>query len=238
MDHSWLASFEDIYTAHSLQTDWWVIPGNHDYKGNVQAEIDYSTIDRRWNMPSRYFAKKMRIGESGAESVLLIFLDTTPWISQYYKSADHADNVRTQDTAAQTKWLRKVLSDTSRDIKWKLVFGHHPVYTGGPRLHSKETDDLGTLLGPIFDQFRVDAYICGHEHSLQHMKPAAGSTDYFVSGAGSETTPAISLPGITKFALSENGFIVFSVRDDKITVQIISYTGQVLYTTILKHGNT
>jgi hypothetical protein len=237
MDHSWLASFEDIYTAHSLQNDWWVVLGNHDYKGNVQAEVDYTNIDRRWNMPARYFARKMRISEDSSQSVLLVFLDTTPWISQYYKSPDHADNVKSQDTAAQTKWLRQVLADTSRDIKWKLVFGHHPLFTGGPRLHSKETSDLNELLKPIFDKYRVDAYICGHEHSLQHIKPE-GHTHYFISGAGSETTTAETIPGMTKFALSENGFIAFSVSNDKITVQVISYTGKILYTTIIKSAKS
>src|ERR1700733_3511395 len=39
-DYSWTASFETIYTAHSLQNPWYVVLGNHDYKGNVQAEID------------------------------------------------------------------------------------------------------------------------------------------------------------------------------------------------------
>ncbi len=57
MDHNWIASFENIYTAHSLQTDWYVVLGNHDYGGDPQAEIDYSEVDRRWNMPARYYSK-------------------------------------------------------------------------------------------------------------------------------------------------------------------------------------
>ena len=30
-------SFEDIYTAFSLQWDWYVVLGNHDYKSNPEA---------------------------------------------------------------------------------------------------------------------------------------------------------------------------------------------------------
>jgi 3',5'-cyclic AMP phosphodiesterase CpdA len=76
-DYTWLASYEQIYTAHSLQTDWYVVLGNHDYKGNVQAEIDYSDIDRRWNMPARYYSKTVFIGGDSSQGVLLIFIDST-----------------------------------------------------------------------------------------------------------------------------------------------------------------
>ena len=233
-DHNWIASFEDIYTAHSLQTDWYVVLGNHDYKGNPQAEIDYTKIDRRWNMPDRYFSKKIFLNNDSTKQVLLIFLDTSPFLSQYYSSADHAENIKTQDTAAQRKWLEAQLSDNSPNIKWKLVFGHHPVYTGGKRIDAPETKELNHLLEPIFDKFKVDAYICGHEHSLQYMQPSNRKTKYFISGAGSETTPAILYPDGGKFALSENGFMTFSVTPETILVQIITYKGKVLFKDIIK----
>jgi 3',5'-cyclic AMP phosphodiesterase CpdA len=232
-DHNWIASFEDIYTAHSLQTDWYVVLGNHDYKGNVQAEVDYTNIDRRWNMPARYYYKKIAINDDSTQVVLLVFLDTTPLIGQYYSSADHSENVRSQDTAAQRKWLETVLGDRSPSIKWRFVFGHHPLYTGGGRINSPDTKQLNDLLRPIFDKYHVDGYICGHEHSLQYMKPA-GDTHYFITGAGSETTPAVLYPEFGKYAQSENGFMNFSVSKDAFSVQVISYKGDILYTSTIK----
>ncbi|MGH2574998.1 MAG: metallophosphoesterase [Ignavibacteria bacterium] len=41
-DNQWQTSFENIYTHISLQIPWYVSLGNHDYLGNVQAEIDYT----------------------------------------------------------------------------------------------------------------------------------------------------------------------------------------------------
>ena len=231
-DHRWIDSYEDIYTAHSLQQNWYVVLGNHDYKGNVQAEVDYTKVDRRWNMPARYYSKKMILDDDTTQQVLLVFIDTSPLIAEYYKSPDHAD-VKTQDTALQRKWLEATLSDASPNIKWKIVCGHHPLYTGGKRMNANETKELNNLLKPIFDKYKVDAYICGHEHNLQYIKPE-GKTHYFVSGAGSETTPVVLHTDGGKFAISENGFIAFSLSSNALLAQIISYKGEVLYKVDIK----
>ena len=232
-DYSWTASFEQIYTAHSLQNDWYVVLGNHDYKGNVQAEIDYSKISRRWHMPARYYSKKISSDDDSTQQALLVFLDTSPLISQYYKSKDHKDNVSTQDTAAQRRWLEATLSDPSPNIKWKIVVGHHPLFTGGKRITAPETKEMKDRFQPIFEKYGVDAYICGHEHNLQYIKPL-GKTHYFVTGSGSELTPTILHPDGGKFAVSDNGFMAFSITTDKMLVQIINKEGKILYADSIK----
>ena len=232
MDHNWLASYEDIYTAHSLQTDWYVVLGNHDYKGSPQAEIDYTEVDRKWNMPARYYSRVVFIGDDSSRGVLLVFIDSTPLLSEYYASTEH--HVRGQDTAAQRIWLEKILHDAPTNIKWKFVFGHHPLWTGGNRMNSSESIEMKKLLRPIFEKYKVDAYFSGHEHNLQYIKPE-GYTHYFVSGAGSETTPVIVHPEGGIFAKAENGFMNISVGENKMEVNVISYTGQLLYSKLIVH---
>jgi tartrate-resistant acid phosphatase type 5 len=231
-DHTWLASFEDIYTAHSLQTDWYVVLGNHDYKGNPQAEIDYTDVDRRWNMPARYYSRILFIGDDTTQGVLLVFIDTTPLLSEYYESSEH--HVVGQDTAAQRIWLEKTLAEAPASVKWKFVFGHHPLWTGGNRMKSRESIELKKLLRPIFEKYHVDAYFAGHEHNLQYIKPD-GYTNYFVSGAGSETTPVILHPEGGKFAKSINGFMDVTIMTDQMEVSVISYKGEKLFTTSIAH---
>ncbi|MDR0541907.1 MAG: metallophosphoesterase, partial [Dysgonamonadaceae bacterium] len=54
-DSEWNLKIENIYTAPSLYSiPWYVIPGNHEYRGNVQAILDYSQKSERWNAPARY----------------------------------------------------------------------------------------------------------------------------------------------------------------------------------------
>ena len=230
-DYSWQASFEQIYTAHSLQKDWYVVLGNHDYAGNVQAEIDYSKISRRWHMPARYYYKKISINGDTTQQVLFVFIDTSPFITSYYDNED--SEVRTQDTTAQKQWIENVLSDASPNIKWKIVVGHHPLYTGGPRIKGTDTKIMNASFKTVFDKYKVDAYICGHEHNLQYIKPT-GSTHYFISGSGSELTPAVKHPDGGKFAISQNGFMAFSITNNLMVVQIINKDGQVLYADTIK----
>ena len=41
-DPLWDRSFENVYYQFSLQKEWDVILGNHDYKTNPQAEVEYT----------------------------------------------------------------------------------------------------------------------------------------------------------------------------------------------------
>src|ERR1700744_6088554 len=54
-------SFENIYTAHSLQCDWYPVLGNHDWHTDVDAQVRYSKISRRWDMPARYYSKEVSL---------------------------------------------------------------------------------------------------------------------------------------------------------------------------------
>jgi hypothetical protein len=95
-------------------------------------------------------------------------------------------------------------------------------------MYGGDTKELHDRLRPLFEKYHVNAYICGHDHSLQYIKPN-GFTHYFISGAGSETTPALLHPEGGKFAISENGFMTFSLTEKSLQMQAISYTGKILF---------
>lgn len=225
-------SFENIFTAFSLQCDWYLVLGNHDYKTDPDAEIAYSKISRRWKMPARYYSKKVMINKDPSQQILLVFIDSNPFCKEYYRDSDYVAQVKAQDTTAQKIWLEKVLSDTASNIKWKIVIAHHPLYTGGPRKNNPDIIALRGSFKEILDKYKVDVYISGHEHSLQHIVPG-GKTQYFISGAGSELTSVNYLP-FTKFAQSVNGFMSFKADSIKISIRMIDYTGKLIYQTTVK----
>jgi tartrate-resistant acid phosphatase type 5 len=229
-DPLWRYSFEDIYTAFSLQWDWYPVLGNHDYGSNPEAQVKYSNISRRWRMPARYYSEKFSLEGDTTQQMLILFIDTSPLVKRYYGNKWH--KVHDQDSAAQKVWIENTLAGASSNVKWKFVIGHHPMYTGGGRTEGSDTKSVRSSLQALFEKYHVDGYLAGHEHSLQHMIAADG-IHHFISGAASEKTPAKMLPQ-SKFAASEYGFMLFSATKQGITVQAIDHRGNILYKTVLK----
>lgn len=226
-DPSWNSSFENIYSNHMLFSDWWVVLGNHDYKGNIQAQIDYSKISRRWHMPATYFREKIKL--ANGKELLLVFMDTNPFVTSYYeKSGNMRNNLALQDTAAQYKWLKETLADTSSNIQWKIVVGHHPMYSGGMRKGKKDTEDIRLKFEALFNAAKVDAYVCGHEHDLQIIKPTKQFTTQFLSGAACEVRPSGATEG-TEFWAAAPGMMLFSLTTKELNVQVIHADGRVLH---------
>lgn len=227
-DPLWDKSYENVYTQFSLQKDWYVVLGNHDYRINPEAEVEYSKKSARWIMPSRYYSVKLAINGDTSSKALFVFIDTTPFIEKYYSDLVYGKMVKTQDTSAQRIWLSSVLADTDPNIKWKFVVGHHPLYTSGKRSKSAETLQLRKLMAPIFKQYNVDAYLCGHEHQLEYIKPE-GRTHYFISGAGSETREVKDILTESKFTAADHGFMLLSLTKQKLKMQVINWQGRILF---------
>ncbi len=224
LDPQWVSSFEAIYTAHSLHCPWYVVLGNHDYHGNVQAQIDYDTVSQRWTCPARYYTQTITEDEDGDEvSVLLVVIDTSPFQSSYYDNPSHYSDATKQDTARQMRWLDSVLRTARAD--WVIVAGHHPMYTGGKRKGSPS--DIEKRFKSVFEKYKVAAYVAGHEHDLQYHDDGSGIA-YIVSGAGSELRETGTME-YTKFAQSVNGFVTMTALPRELRIRFVGVDGKELY---------
>lgn len=232
-DPLWHYSFENIYTDFSLQDDWYPILGNHDYQSDPDAQVRYSKVSRRWNMPARYYSKEVDLGGSNGDQVLMIFIDTCPLIPEFHNNPKYAPWVDNQHPEKQLAWIEETLKKAGSQVKWKMVIGHHPIYTVGPRIKNYDTLALRKALKDIFERNKVDVYLSGHDHSLQHLKPE-GFTHQFISGAGSEVTPVTSGIAYSKFEAAAHGFMYFSVDKNRLNAQVIHHSGEVLYETTLR----
>ena len=91
-DPKWAALFEQIYTAPALQSRWDVILGNHDYRGDVQPQIDYSGNSPRWRMPARYYSRRETLADGTA--VDFFYLDTAGRAQDGRSSSDITRSIR------------------------------------------------------------------------------------------------------------------------------------------------
>lgn len=143
-DPQWRTSFEAIYTAPSLQVPWFVALGNHDYKGNPQAQLDYAAKSARWKMPRRYY--QLSGADLGAPELDLFVIDTSPLVHEYREKVDApiAANVATQDTNAQLAWLDRSLGASTAPIK--IVAGHHTLRSEGAGMATRPKSSSACFL--------------------------------------------------------------------------------------------
>lgn len=221
-DPLWMLNFENVYKGLSLQTNWYPVLGNHDYKGNSQAEIDYSKISRRWNMKDRNYTFAKKINDS--ISARFIFLDTPPLVEEYRKDPDEYPDAVKQDIGKEIKWLKEVLAGSGE--QWILVFGHHPIYSASTK-HGN-TPEMIDLIKPLLEEHGAQFYFCGHDHDFQHLHEKGKNLDYIVTGTGSETRPA-STNDMSLFSRSEPGFSVVSLKSDSLRICFVGNKGNIIY---------
>jgi tartrate-resistant acid phosphatase type 5 len=225
-DPQWQTSFENVYRDPALQIPWQVILGNHDYHGNCDAQLEYARNHPRWNMPARYFLQTHHIDTGVAAD--FFYLDTTPMVTSYWSSGKTSAHVATQDVKKQLGWFKDALA--ASQARWKIVIGHHPIYSGGE--HGDTAELIENIL-PLLHEHKVQAWFNGHDHDLQHL--VAGDLNMFCSGAGSQVRPTKDTVH-TKFAQSRSGFTTVSLQPDRMLVRMTDNHGQLLYSTTVPAG--
>lgn len=221
-DPLWMTNYELIYSHPELQVEWCPVLGNHEYRGNTQAVIDYSSVSRRWMMPSRYYT---RIFENDGTRVKVVFIDTTPIIDKYRANAAEYHDACMQDVDAQLKWLDDELSrDDNAD--WTIVAGHHPVYAQTPK-QSSEREDMQREVDPILRKHKVDMYIGGHIHNFQHINK--NGIDYVVNTSGSLSRPDVTATDGTVFCNGDVGFSMLTATPAVLTLSMIDSKGNIIH---------
>lgn len=220
-DPLWKSSYEDVYTAASLHKPWYGVLGNHDYRGVPQAQLDYAKQSERWRMPARYY--KVSGADHGVPSVDMFMIDSSPLVVKYRESTGLIrENVLSQDSAAQLAWLDRELGRSR--AAWKLVFTHHPSYSGGSS-HGNTAEMIGQV-DPILKRHGVQALIFGHDHDMQHI--VKGGLHHIGTGCGSQIRPVKSIEG-TRWCLSSSGFARFEVSQDVLDLEFRDLYGHQVY---------
>ena len=229
-DPLWNERIEDVYTYPSLHAfPWYVVSGNHEYNGSVQAILDYSTVSERWNAPARYYSFTKKPNGSNV-NCLFVFIDTTPFIERYQNRTDAGE----QDVAAQIAWIENTLSTS--DAKWKFVVGHHPAYAKTNKSQS-ERINIQDRVAWLFEKYEIDFFISGHIHNFQHINREGSSVHYVVNSSASQSRPIHEPDKVegTLFTNPDPGFSMFTVSEDNVRFLFVNHTGKIVYDqTIMK----
>ena len=168
--------------------------GNHDIRtANGEPQLAYAPF----GMKGRWYS--LRRGP-----VELFMIDTNM-------------NARWQH---QMPWLRKALSSST--APWKVVVGHHPIYSSG--FYGDDPAAIARLT-PVFKRYGVQLYINGHEHNYERSKPIDGTT-YLVVGGGGASLRAVVPDEHAARALSAYSFAEISASDTELEIVAWNAQGQ------------
>lgn len=223
-DPLWMTNYELIYSHPDLMLPWYPILGNHEYRGNTQAVIDYSGISARWQMPARYYTKVME--EDGA-TIRLVMIDTPPLLDKYRKDTEKYPDASKQDIDKQLVWLDSVLTSAKED--WVIVVGHHPIYADTDKNESERADMQKRVDSILRKHGNVDMYVCGHIHNFQHIRKPDSQIDYVVNTSGSLAREVKPIDG-TQFCSNATGFSLITVDKKELCLYMMDKEGKVLHT--------
>jgi tartrate-resistant acid phosphatase type 5 len=186
-DILWTRVWKNVY--HQLP--WYVCLGNHDYRKNPDAQIEYSKLDENWIMPNLYynFIKQLEDGSR----CNFIMIDT--------QHLDDKSPISKKDVCHKHMlWLKDALKNNT--CEWVIVCGHAPLYSVG--IHGGNSC-LRSKLNPLFQKHGVDMYISGHNHNIEHT-----ITNYdmhhIVTGTASKTRPVHYVSRNTIFSTDAPGY--------------------------------
>jgi hypothetical protein len=198
-DSRWRKGWEDLYDP--LGIPFYATTGNHDWglADSPAAEILYSQKSPAWRMPALYYTY-------------------TAGPAQFFAVATNAFS------ETQARWLERELARST--ARWKIVYGHHPIYSYGDH---GDTAQLKQLLLPVL-KGRAQIYIAGHEHLVQDLQPEGGVHFLVAPSAGQKSRPVQSGPKTLAVDTFE-GFTVFDIDAEHLKVAFVDCEGKIRYQT-------
>lgn len=223
-DPLWMTNYELIYSHPELMLPWHPILGNHEYRGNTQAVLDYAGISARWEMPARYYTFTV---EDNDVTVRVVMLDTTPLIDKYREDTVGYPDACRQEVEPQLSWLDRVLTDARED--WIIVVGHHPIFAQTEK-SEKERLDMQRRVDTVLRRHdNVAMYVCGHLHTFQHIRRQGTDIDYVVNSSASLSREVSPIEG-TQFCSGATGFSLVAADKDRLCLYMLDKDGKVLHT--------
>lgn len=216
-DPQFQTKFENLYKKFG-RFDFWMILGNHDVRGNAEAQVQYSCMSDRWRMPARsYMIPRL------PDWMQIYGIDTSNlakdcWFCSY-------SDVLTQFRQAMC----------SRTQSWKFVFGHHPIVSAGRGFDPKNGAKMRERLLPVLGECGIHVYFSGHDHHQEHIKVDLDGVrfDQIIQGAASEVsgkTPQNKVLGPQHlFTKAEYGFAITTVTRKQVAIEFFGLAGESLY---------
>ena len=163
--------------------DIWVVAGNHEWKGDIQAMINYSKESKRWKMPYNHYKIPL------LPNWLNIYgLDTTRINRLYSGNKFYKDQINKKGNNSEKIGKQDAQNELCGKEGWKILFGHHGIYSKGkhgnisfgnmqnlirnlnPFREREVIKKMKESLEPIIKKCGVQVFFAGHDHHQEHSE--------------------------------------------------------------------
>jgi len=208
-----------------------MIAGNHDeswLRGGdgadprgAEAQVAYARTNPQWVMPARSYRAPL------GELVEFFAVDTAP-LAAYLPPRRANERPGGSWDAAQRAWLAGALG--SSQARWRLVLGHHPLFSNGKHGDAGRYDGLplpggrGDAVRRLYSVAcgRADGLLSGHDHVLMGFapQPDCPGTRQWISGAAGKVEAGRSGTRPATFEVfGQPGFLWLEVTRRSLTVR-------------------
>ncbi|EFC42417.1 predicted protein [Naegleria gruberi] len=224
-DEQFATKFENIYSQYNgtKNLPWKLMLGNHDYRNNPNAQIQYKSS--LWDLPAYYYIFN-KTSTLGGFNVSFVVTDTNTFqpdslMNQQYVKEQSAFK---QD---QLNMIESVLKENyGKTNTWSIVLGHHPVYSAG--IHGDTTTLIENYL-PLFKKYKLPLYLSGHDHFLNWLKDPNEVTNYVISGGGAGNTRPTVYNKYSSNVYNDSGFFAVEIQKSFIYMIAMDKNGKELY---------
>ncbi len=161
--------FEEPYK--NIKLKFYNCLGNHDYgkvflnkiSDDYKHQINYTNVSNKWYLPDRYYHYSKNLN---GVKVNFFVLDT------------NIDLMNDYEINEQLEYFMNHIKKSNAD--WNILYGHHTYRSVSG--HGNAEPELEDFLNKLFSLNKIDIYMCGHDHTKQHI--IKDNLHILVSGSG------------------------------------------------------
>ncbi len=215
-DGAWQTYFEHLFDRQRLDVPFYVALGAQEREGDESAMINYGGFGTRWTFPKFSYSFEL---ESHGQKFLFVSADTISMVQDLTDPLARAANRFVTQPVDQ------------READWKIVFGHLPLFSGGPIGRDPASAELRKRQINWFEKGGVDLYIGGADHTIELIGPHRGTFHVNAGGGGGpETADPVHWQDDTVYAFTGGGFVWFRFDGKQLEVSLRDIDGVVRYT--------
>ena len=201
------------------------------HKSSIDDTNDKKEYEDLKGQDKYEIALPQKLDIPGLKDIIIVALDTQILLDLYDEENKHEFLEKYVGELFEAEAYRKRLEELlSKDVKWKIVIGHHPLKSFGSHGY-RGRSFLGRIvaeiteqdlrddayqrfiknLTPLLKKHKVNFYIAGHDHNMQFLD-LGDSLYQFISGSAAITSDVSILDQEYYFASgNELGFIRFDI---------------------------